>query len=78
MTGDIEVYGKRDCADTIRSRALLDRLGVEYAFHDVAADAAARDRAAALGGGPSVPVIVTASGILVEPTDDELGAALGL
>lgn len=74
----VEVYGKLDCADTLRSRALLESLGVAYRFHDVVADDGAREHAEALGGGPSVPVIVTALAVLVEPTDEELTAALEL
>lgn len=67
------VYGKVDCPDTQRARALLDRERVPYEFEDVLVDEALRAEAARLGGSPSVPVIVTPSGaVTVEPTDEEL------
>lgn len=73
----IEVYGKVDCVDTLRSRALLESLGIPYVFHDVVADDVSRERASFLGGGPAVPVIVIGRAVLVEPTNPELAAALG-
>lgn len=76
-SGEIEVYGRVDCADTLRSRALLERERVPYVFVDVDAEVAAAQRAAQLSGGPRVPVIVLADGaVLVEPPDDELRAHL--
>lgn len=75
---DVTVYGKQDCTDTLRSRALLDVEGVAYRFVDVLADDDARERARELSGVSSVPVIVVPSGrVLVEPSDEELLVALG-
>ncbi|MGI8643813.1 MAG: glutaredoxin domain-containing protein [Thermomicrobiales bacterium] len=75
----LTVYGTTWCGDTKRSRALLDRLGVEYGFVDI-------DQAEAAGawveqqnnGSRSVPTIaVTKSGpVLTEPSDAELETAL--
>lgn len=75
---EVTVYGKLDCTDTQRSRALLDAEGVGYRFIDVLADEEAREHAMALSGGSSVPVVVVVSSgrVLVEPSDDELMEAL--
>lgn len=72
----VTVYGKQTCTDTIRSRALLDARAERYDFVDVEADSAAAERAAVLGGSPRVPVIDLGGTVLVEPTDEDLAAAL--
>ena len=75
---NIEVYGKPECADTARSRALLDARGVAYDYFDVTTDDDARERAESVSGSTRAPVVVLAGGIvLVEPSDDELASALG-
>jgi len=72
------VYGASWCPDVKRSRALLDRLGVEYSYVDVEADAAAEARVRELqDGARRIPTIVWEDGtFLVEPSDDELSARL--
>ncbi len=79
-TGDgITVYGATWCGDTSRSRALLDRLAVSYAFVDVDRSAAAsRWVQAQNDGNRSLPTIRVGRGgaTLTEPSDDELLAAL--
>lgn len=78
-TGQITLYGADWCGDTVRSRALLDGLGVEYHYVDVDQDATASAWAAAQNGGQRrIPVIaLSRSGpILIEPTDPELSEAL--
>ncbi|MDP9357350.1 MAG: glutaredoxin family protein [Chloroflexota bacterium] len=75
----ITVFGAMWCGDTRRSLALLDGLGIEYAFVDVDLSQEASDWAAAQNGGKRrIPVIVVAPGqpILIEPSDLELSAAL--
>lgn len=74
----LTVYGSERCHDTVRSRALLDAVGVEYNFYDVEKDAAlARTAWALQGGGEKIPVIDFGEGkVLVEPTDEELTRAL--
>jgi glutaredoxin len=80
----IFVYGADWCGDTRRSRALLDRLAVPYAAVDVDSHSAASVWAAAQNGGlRRIPVVVlphAAGGapatVLVEPSDDDLLAAL--
>ena len=75
----ITVFGTTLCADTRRSRALLDRLGLPYAFVDVelGEEAAAWVRAQN-GGDRSAPTIVLGQRgpILTEPSDAELAEAL--
>ena len=72
----VEVYGKPDCSDTERSRALLDARGVAYAYFDVSTDDAAREHAESVSGSTCAPVVVLTDGVvLVEPTDDELEKA---
>ena len=74
----LTVYGSANCHYTIRSRALLDDLGVEYNFYDVDKDAAlARTAWALQNGGQKVPVIDFGEGkVLVEPSNEELTQAL--
>jgi glutaredoxin len=75
----ITFYGTGWCPDSRRSRALLDRLAVPYAFVDLDADEAATTWAAAQNGGvrriPTIALGVDGP-ILIEPSDDELGRAL--
>jgi mycoredoxin len=74
----LTVYGTSWCPDVKRSRALLDREGVEYSYVDVEADAAAERRVRELqDGARRIPTIVWEDGsFLVEPSDDELSARL--
>jgi glutaredoxin len=74
----LTVYGTSWCPDVKRSRALLDREGVEYSYVDVEADAAAEQRVRELqNGARRIPTIVWEDGsFLVEPSDEELSARL--
>jgi mycoredoxin len=74
----LTVYGADWCPDVKRSRALLDREGVEYSYVDVEADADAEQRVRALQSGERrIPTIVWDDGtFLVEPSDAELGERL--
>jgi mycoredoxin len=74
----LTVYGTSWCPDVKRSRALLDREGVEYSYVDVEADAAAERRVRELqDGARRIPTIVWEDGsFLVEPSDAELSARL--
>lgn len=74
---NIRVYGKPDCTDTARSRALLEARGVAYEYVDIAADAEARQLAEVASGSTKAPVVAFPDGfVLVEPSDEELGEAL--
>lgn len=73
----LTVYGADWCGDCHRTRRYLDRAGVAYRYVDLRDDTVAQqilDDA----GLRAIPVVVTAGGVvLVEPSDDELAAALG-
>jgi mycoredoxin len=74
----LTVYGAGWCPDVKRSRALLDREGVEYSYVDVEADAEAEQRVRELqDGARRIPTIVWDDGtFLVEPSDEELSERL--
>jgi mycoredoxin len=74
----LTVYGASWCPDVKRSRALLDREGVEYSYVDVEADAEAERRVRELqDGARRIPTIVWEDGsFLVEPSDEELSGRL--
>ncbi len=74
----ITMYGADWCGDCRRSKRLLEELGVEYTYIDVAADARAADKVKEINGGAqSIPVIVFSDGThLTEPSDIDLKAKL--
>jgi mycoredoxin len=73
----ILMFGAAWCGDCRRSKALLDREGVAYDYVDVEAVEDGADRAHAISGRTSIPVIVFPDGShLVEPSDAELSARL--
>ena len=73
----IQVYGADWCADCRRTKRQLDDLGVDYAYLDVEHDDELRDRAIAISGKQSIPVVCFPDGThLVEPTNPSLRAKL--
>lgn len=79
LPNGITFYGAPWCGDSNRSRALLDRLGVPYAFVDVNQDPAASNWAARQHHGQRrIPTIVFGADgpILIEPSDADLTVAL--
>ena len=69
----ITVYGKPECTDWARSRAILDSAKIEYTFHDILADPSAASIAVEISGGTASPVIVfDDDSFLVEPSDPAL------
>lgn len=74
---EVKFYGADWCTDCRRSKALLNAEGVEFELNDVDANPAAATEAEAISGRMNIPVIQFADGlVLVEPSDDELRAAL--
>ena len=76
---EITVFGTTFCTDTRRSPALLDRLGLRYAFVDIDLDEEASSWVRTQNGGNrSVPTIVLGRDgpILTEPSETELAEAL--
>ena len=74
----VKVYGTDWCEDTSRTRAHLVMIGVPFNYYNVDLDAGMKRTAMSLqGGGEKSPVVDTGDGtVLVEPSDDELDAAL--
>lgn len=78
-SGGIWLYGAPWCGDTRRSKALLAELGVPFTDIDVDRDPAANAWITARQDGRRrIPLIVLAPDepLLVEPSDDDLRAAL--
>jgi len=74
---DITVYGKPECPDWARSRAVLRSHGLEFDFHDILSDPDNADVAQKISGTQSSPVIVfNDQAFLVEPSDEELTGSL--
>lgn len=77
MPEKITMYGADWCSDCSRSKALLDREGVDYDYVDVEQSAEAADAAKAISGRTNIPVIAFPDGSFqVEPSDAELLAKL--
>jgi len=73
----ITMFGAAWCGDCRRSKALLDRLEVDYDYVDVEASKEAADAAHAISGRTNIPVIVFPDGShVVEPSDAQLSARL--
>lgn len=73
------VYGADWCQDTRRTRAFLDRSGVTYRWCDIEADPTFLKAVIQRAGKRKIPVVVFEDGThLVEPSNDEVAAKLGL
>jgi mycoredoxin len=73
----ITMYGAEWCGDCRRSKALLDRRGVDYEYVDLEVEFDGAARAKAVSGRTNIPVVVFPDGThFTEPTDAELGAKL--
>ena len=74
----VTVYGTDWCGDCRRAKRFLDATGTPYRYVDLEVDGAAQQLVDDAGY-RAIPVIVTPAGeILVEPSNDELAAALGI
>jgi len=80
METQIIVYGTTWCYDTFRAKKILDKNNIPYTWIDIDKDMAGRKFVEETNNGyRSVPTIVFPDGsILVEPSNDELSAKLGL
>lgn len=73
MSDSVKMYGAPWCGDCVRSKALLDRLNVDYEYLDVDQIPEAKDKAIEISGRQSIPVIVFPDQtFLVEPSDLDL------
>jgi len=74
---DIRVYGKPECPDWARSRAVLQSHGLEFGFYDILSDPKNAEVAQKVSRTQSSPVIVFDDrAFLVEPSDEELNETL--
>jgi glutaredoxin len=79
---EIVILGRDTCDDTIRSRGHLHTLGIPYVYRNVELDPVADAMNRSYNGGERVtPVIIVGdpespSTVLVEPSDEELSAAI--
>ncbi len=72
----LTVYGASWCGDCRRTQRYLDGAGVPYRYVDLRADPAAQ-RLLDEAGYRAIPVVLTVGGaVLIEPSDQELAAAL--
>jgi len=75
----IKLYGARWCPDCSRARHILDTQGCKYEYIDIEKVKDAQEHVAALNNGKIViPTIEVGPTVLVNPTDEELLAALGI
>jgi thioredoxin reductase (NADPH) len=76
----IMLYGTGWCSDCKRSKAFLAEQRIAYTYIDVDADQAGREAMHALNGGlDTIPTIQLDDGaILIEPSNADLAAALGI
>ena len=73
----VVLYGAEWCGDCRRSKAQLERLGIDFDYRDVAANDADKDEAIAISGRQSIPVILLPDGShLVEPSNPQLESEL--
>lgn len=67
---------KRFCPDVDRARTVLKEHGLPWTEFDVESDAEALARMQALTGRKNVPTLLIGKAVLVEPSRDEIDAAL--
>ena len=74
----VTVYGADWCGDCRRAKRFLDATGTPYRYVDLELDGTAQQLVDDAGY-RAIPIIVTPAGdILIEPSNDELAAALGI
>jgi len=80
----VVMYGAGWCVDCVRSKRYLEQHKVPYEFLDInerpelAETVINYNERAGFGPKRRIPVILVGERILSEPSDEELGAALGL
>jgi glutaredoxin len=80
LLAGIVMYGADWCPDCRRSKAFLDGRGITYTYVDLEVSPEHDETVKSYNGGNRpIPTIVFADGThLAEPSDEELGAKLGL
>lgn len=80
----VVMYGTEWCKDCVRSKRYLQQHNVPYEFHDIehrpdlAELVIDLNERAGIGRLRRIPVILIGERIMSEPSDEQLGAALGL
>jgi mycoredoxin len=71
---EITMYGAEWCGDCIRSKRLLNELGVDFEYLNIEEVAGAADKVLEINGGmQSIPIITFRDGThLTEPSDKDL------
>lgn len=73
----VTVYGADWCRDCIRSKALLERLEVDFRYIDLVEHEDEAEAARAMSGRTNIPVVVFPDGThQVEPSDRDLEGKL--
>ena len=72
----LTVYGADWCGDCHRTRRFLDGAGVAYRYVDLGVDFAAQAMLDDAGYRAIPVVLMVGGGVLVEPSDAELAAAI--
>ena len=78
------MYGGDWCGDCIRAKRFLEEHNIEYEYHDIVARpdlveiVIGYNEQLGLGSIRRIPIILLGEKILSEPTNTELGAALGI
>ena len=72
------MYGAEWCGDCVRSKRLLNELGVDFDYINIEEVAGAADKVVEINGGmQSIPVIIFKDGThLTEPSDKDLRAKI--
>ena len=78
MNKQVTIYTTPTCHFCKMAKDFFDEKGVQYAAHDVAADAAKRAEMIELTGQLGVPVIVVGDEVLVGFDRGKLAAKLGI
>ena len=74
---NVAIYGSRTCPDTTRALQWLDSHQIQYEFKDLDESPELNDYVAGLNDGKRVmPTIQIDNGILINPSDRELEAAV--
>ena len=78
IVDQLTVYGAEWCGDCRRTKRFLIETGTPFRWVDTAADKVARTMLKEAGY-PAIPVVLVPGGtVLVEPSNDELAAAIAV
>ncbi len=77
--GKLVVYGAKWCPDAKRTRSFLDSNAIDYTWFDVDEDPANKEFVIKTNGRFVIPTLIFEDGtVMTEPSDEDLGAKLGI